>query len=248
MDMITLLQGDCIDHLRRMKDGCADVILTDPPYGHAYKSKKYGGMKNDELPYIWWLYEAFRVCKNPGVLICFYSMNHWSMAWKYAIQVAGFKNLSHGTWVKGGAGTFASKNRPAYTHERFYIATKGKYMFPGKRPADTYTVQKVASANMIHACEKPVELMRQILRDYCKPSGLVVDPFMGSASVGLACRELGLQYVGVELDAKYYKVACGRLPEIKPVKPIKVFSKTVVKPKKASKPKAVKAQKKSSMT
>jgi len=64
----------------------------------------------------------------------------------------------------------------------------------------------------LHPNQKPVALMDWLL-DQCKiePGMTVFDPYMGSASLGVACLRRGIRYIGVEIDPAYYAVACERL-------------------------------------
>jgi site-specific DNA-methyltransferase (adenine-specific) len=61
-----------------------------------------------------------------------------------------------------------------------------------------------------HIAGKPVELMSGLLTIV---DGAVLDPFMGSGTVGLACAQRGLPYVGIEMEPAYYKISCQRLGE-----------------------------------
>jgi site-specific DNA-methyltransferase (adenine-specific) len=54
---------------------------------------------------------------------------------------------------------------------------------------------------------KPVELLRELVRDYSRPGDLVLDPYMGAGTTGIACVELGRSFVGVELNAEYFALA-----------------------------------------
>lgn len=59
-----------------------------------------------------------------------------------------------------------------------------------------------------HIAGKPVELMKGLLRVM---EGPILDPFMGSGTIGVACAGLGLEYVGIEVDQTYFEIACRRL-------------------------------------
>lgn len=59
-----------------------------------------------------------------------------------------------------------------------------------------------------HPCQKPIKLMRRLVK---RTKGVVLDPFMGSGSTGQACVDLGREFVGVELDPKYFDMACQRI-------------------------------------
>jgi len=62
-----------------------------------------------------------------------------------------------------------------------------------------------------HPTRKPVSLMQYIVRLSVSPSGVAVDPFMGSGTTGVACMNLGRKFIGVELDRKYFDIACERI-------------------------------------
>ncbi|MEF9975050.1 MAG: site-specific DNA-methyltransferase, partial [Clostridia bacterium] len=59
-----------------------------------------------------------------------------------------------------------------------------------------------------HPCEKPVDLLRRIVRVSCPPGGTVLDCFMGSGSTGVAAIKEGRDFIGIEKDEKYFKLAC----------------------------------------
>ena len=66
----------------------------------------------------------------------------------------------------------------------------------------------------LHDTEKPVELMKILIDNSSQPDEIVLDPFMGIGSVGIACKMLNRQFMGIELDENYYKIAKDRIAEI----------------------------------
>jgi site-specific DNA-methyltransferase (adenine-specific) len=62
-----------------------------------------------------------------------------------------------------------------------------------------------------HQTEKPLTLLRELLLDFLQPGDTVLDPFMGIGSLGVACLELGRRYIGIEMDAGYFDIACKRM-------------------------------------
>lgn len=61
-----------------------------------------------------------------------------------------------------------------------------------------------------HLTEKPLSVMRELVR-ICTPGGLIVDPFAGGGSTGVACREEGYRFLGVEITTEYSRRACAAL-------------------------------------
>lgn len=64
-----------------------------------------------------------------------------------------------------------------------------------------------------HPTEKPVPLMADLVSLYTNPGDLVLDPFMGSGTTGVACLKLGRRFVGIERDPKFFDLACERIEQ-----------------------------------
>ena len=68
---------------------------------------------------------------------------------------------------------------------------------------------------MIHPCQKPAALYKQLLKDYAKPGDKILDTHVGSASSLIACHQMGFEYTGFEIDEEYYNKAVERLEQVK---------------------------------
>jgi DNA modification methylase len=80
------------------------------------------------------------------------------------------------------------------------------------RSDGTVILKEAISQKNHHPTVKPIALLKKIIALFKTPNELhVLDPFMGSGSMGIACIELGVSYTGVELDAEYYTIAQTRL-------------------------------------
>lgn len=214
----TVIHGDSLTVLRQMEPESVDAIITDPPYGIDYHTKGTGAsIKNDKVPFIWFLYDAFRVLKSGasgrGTLICF---TRWDVEQTFidAIQLAGFNVKSEVIWNKVLHGMGDCKAQFAPTHENIVFAIKGKFSFPGHRPNDLITHQKLAASQMIHPTEKPVSLLADLITAVTKPGDLIFDPFAGSGSTLVAAKKTGRRFVGVELDDEYFEKARRRIEEV----------------------------------
>jgi len=73
--------------------------------------------------------------------------------------------------------------------------------------------QELIKAKNWHPTVKPVKLYCYLMELFCKRGGLVLDPFMGSGTTGIACSKMGRGFVGVELNKEYYEIALARLKE-----------------------------------
>lgn len=214
----TIIHGDSLTVLRQMEPESVDAIITDPPYGIDYHTKgTNASIKNDKAPFIWFLYDAFRVLKSGesgrGALICF---TRWDVEQTFidAMKLAGFQVKSEVIWDKVMHGMGDCKAAFAPTHENIVFAVKGKFSFPGHRPKDIVTYHKLNGSQMIHPTEKPVSLLADLLSSVTKPGDLILDPFAGSGSTLVAAKKTGRRFIGVELDDEYYQKARQRLEEV----------------------------------
>lgn len=93
-------------------------------------------------------------------------------------------------------------------------------MMQGKSIEEGWIQQgnKKLNEKRIHPTQKPVNLYRWLVRKYLKPGQLVLDTHVGSASSLIAFEEYGLQYVGYEIDKKYYDMAKLRIEERRGIK------------------------------
>ena len=83
----------------------------------------------------------------------------------------------------------------------------------GQPFTDVWTFEPVSNYKGKHPCEKPQELLRHAISSTTRPGATVLDCFMGSGSTGVACRELGREFIGIELDKDYFDKASKRIHE-----------------------------------
>lgn len=201
--------GDCMQILPKLAAESAQLILADPPYGIAYKSTVNATVLNDDNPFIWWMREAHRICRPGGAMLCFC---RWDVqeVFRLAAQSAGFTLKSQVVWDKAmpGMGDTAATFSPS--HEVAWFAVKGRFKFPGGRPNSVIRVRRPI-AGRTHPTEKPVELLEQLITATTRPGDLVVDPFCGTGSSGVAAKRTGRNWTGIELHPEYIEIARSRL-------------------------------------
>jgi site-specific DNA-methyltransferase (adenine-specific) len=202
-----------------MNDESINFIIADPPYGvdfqsgRAPKARRKDKIANDKSPFIWWLYDAFRILTDGGGgLLCF---SRWDVQQVFidAMKIAGFAVKSVIVWdrVVHGMGDLKSAFAPRY--DTCIFAVKGSYAFPNGRPTDVIQCQRLDGAKLTHSNEKPVELMRRLIESTTKPNDLILDPFAGSGTTLVAALQSGRRYIGVEISPHHYETAQRRLYE-----------------------------------
>lgn len=209
-----VIHGDCLTVLRQMEANSVDMVITDPPYGIDYQSNRpkskdpsarFEKIANDKTPFIWWIYDAFRVLKVGG-LLCF---SRWDVQQVFidALKIAGFSVKPVLVWDREIHGMGDLKGNFAPRYDTCIFATKGRYLLPWKRPVDVIRSQRVNGADLVHPNEKPIDLLRQLIESTTVPGALILEPFAGSGSTLVAAALTGRQYIGIELSAEYHAIA-----------------------------------------
>ncbi|RPH95423.1 site-specific DNA-methyltransferase [candidate division KSB1 bacterium] len=185
--------GDCFEEMPKLPDECVDLVLTDPPYGIDYQSNrrvarpKLPKFENDvDLSWVdGWVEEVYRVLKPDRHFYCFTRFDMYPVFYRSINRFFKVKNCL--IWVKNNHGSGDLNGAYAPQCEMIIYAGKGKRLLNGSRESDVLHCDNVPSAFRRHATQKPVELLRQLIEKSTEPGELVLDPFAGVGSTGLAC-------------------------------------------------------------
>jgi len=206
--------GDCLESLRDMADESIDLIATDPPYGMKYRSgwreEKFDAIAGDEDPdlFVKVLPELYRVLKSDRHCYIFCSWHQVDVFLAQTKKLFTIKNLI--VWNKNNHGSGDLKGAYAPKHELIIFAHKGRRELKRRIP-DVMDFKRVAGQSMVHPTEKPVELMRALVANSAAPGEVVLDPFMGSGSTGVAAVTDGISFIGCELSPEYLAIAQSRI-------------------------------------
>ena len=210
-----ITHGDCVHALRQLPDACADLVVTDPPYLVRYRDRAGRSVPNDDNDH--WMLPAFselhRILKPNSYCVCFYG---WNKADRFLSvwRECGFRPIGHFVWVKG----YASKvGHTQMKHESAYLLAKGFPTYPTQPPPDVLPWKY--TGNRLHPTQKPVESLMPVIEAYSQPGSLVLDPFAGSGTTGVAARQCRRRFLLIEKDAAYYRTAHRRLENISRQKP-----------------------------
>lgn len=220
----TLYLGDCLDIMPTL--GKVDHIISDPPYEeslHAVKELKSNLRtdKGSELKAInFTSIDAIRqdvvnkievVCD--GWIILFCTVEGVSR-WADVINPSNIKYKRACFWVKPDCTPQLNGQGPAQGAECFVCAWNGKghakWNAGGKRGVYTHNTNSKFRDGR-HPTEKPISLMQELLTDFTSHDDVILDPFMGSGTTGVACAKLGRKFIGIELDPDYFQIACERI-------------------------------------
>lgn len=236
---IQLLHGDCFELMRDIPDHSIDFILTDPPYlfnrgGGLYEgtdtansiggksdlykfgNKMMGEMADFDKDKIYRLLdESKRVLK---VMRGYYFCNETAL--QYYLSWATDNGYKYNILVLKKPAFVMNRNRYATNCEFIVriIAKSGAglkildYTHPANSITWLYSIQQFKTIkNKLHPAEKPQDILEGIIRLNTDAGDTILDPFMGSGTVGLVCKKTDRKYVGMELDKKYYDIAQTRI-------------------------------------
>jgi DNA modification methylase len=214
----TLYAGDCLDVLRQLPRGSVDAVVTDPPYGISYQSgwcadgPRFGVLAGDDAPCVEWCAEGARVLTSPGAVVCFHEWRH-AEAFRVALVDAGLDLRSQVVWDRVGHGMGDLRAAWAPRHDLAWWATSGQWAFHGRRPASVMRFDRVPAHEMVHPTQKPLDLMRYVVGIACRPTGVLLDPFAGSGTTGVAALAEGRRCILIEREPAYLEIAARRMRE-----------------------------------
>ena len=194
----TLYLGDCRDVLPTL--GPVDAVVTDPPFGMSFQSNhrtlQHAAIANDGTDELLRWATEIRP-KHSAYVFC---------RWDNLANLPKPKSVV--TWVKNNWSMGDLEHEHARQTEVACFYPGPSHRFPKGRPTDV--IECPRTGNIHHPTEKPVALMWAIVR---WTEGVVLDPFMGSGTTGVACAQLGRPFVGVEMDPTHFATACRRIEE-----------------------------------
>lgn len=234
----TLYLGDALEVLPTL--GRVDAVVTDPPYcsgavSEASRTSAKGqGLRSDTIARMGWFvgdnmgtaglvfllrsvaFRALEVLDPSGHMLFFCD---WRMVPNLAPAIessgARFQNLV--VWDKENMGLGMGFRAQ---HEMILHFSAGSPKYHDLGTANIIKAGRITAAEREHQTQKPVSLLSQLIEVVSAPRGVVLDPFMGSGSTGVACVETGRAFVGVERDENHFDIACRRIEQAYKQRPL----------------------------
>ena len=189
MGEVELTLGDCLEVMKQIPDKSVDLCLTDPPYGigiakNPFRQKFEKKEWDNFIPTKEYFGEIFRISKNQVI---------WGG--NYFTEFL-YPSRCFYIW---------DKVQP----EKFSSAMVEMAWVSKQSPAKMFK-QRVVAFEKFHPTTKPLNLMEWCL-GYFPNAQSVIDPFMGSGTTGVACKNLNRKFIGIEKDANYFEIASKRI-------------------------------------
>jgi DNA modification methylase len=221
--MIKLANQDCIEFMKSLPDNSVDCVITDPPYNIA-RENNFTTMGRAGIDFGEWdknadlfsyIVEVSRVLNENGSFIVF-------NAWRNLGDIARFAE-SHGFVTKDMLRLEKTNPMPRNRDRRYitdyecaiwFVKNGAKWVF--NRQDDKYQRPKFVHSidKGLHPTQKSLKLMTELVLIHSNENDVILDPFMGSGTTGIACLNTGRKFIGCELDEKYFEIAKNRLEQV----------------------------------
>lgn len=230
----TLYLGDCLELMKQIPDGSVDMILCDLPYGTT--QNKWDSVI--PLAPLWAEYR--RLCRGAIVLTAQtpfdkvlgasnLGMLKYEWVWEKS-KATGHLNAKIQPMKAHENILVFYESRPTYNPQKTlgtpYVGRGGASKLDnygrfgalreGSPDGSRYprsVVRFQHETKPVHPTQKPVALMEYMVRTYTNPGDVVMDNCMGSGTTGVACANTGRRFIGIEIERKYFDIACKRIEE-----------------------------------
>lgn len=235
--MVTLYNGDCLELLDKVPDNSIDCIITDPPYNiskendNRDRSKMNSAImrRNKAINYDFgdwdnmerqefldftksWFSKCCSKLKNGGTFITFFNKEDISY-FNWICKDYGLRTRTIFTWHKTNPVPSFRKVNYLSSCEFIWIGSKGEegwtFNFGYQKDMHNFFETPNASSYSVtdHPTEKPVSLIEHFIKIHTNKGDTVLDCFMGSGTTGVACTNLGRNFIGIEKDKHYFEIA-----------------------------------------
>ena len=201
----TLYLGDCMEVLPTL--GKVDAVITDPPYGidlqnhdatGRYRATRDWTIANDDsLQVALQIYEWATANKLVTLMFC-----------SPDLPIPGeWRNRL--VWHKPGLG-MGGDSATCWRRDWELILVRGSGVLDGGRDSAVLSYE-IRPSEFRHPCQKPVSLMTYLIKKLRVE--IILDPFMGSGTTGVAAIQMGRKFIGIERESKYFEIACKRIEQ-----------------------------------
>jgi len=206
-----------------LPDGAADVVITDPPYeaeahtSHRLVARAGGKLEVEPLTFPPITEDqraesARQMARLARRWILVFCQVEAAMKWRAALEAGGAVYKRTCQWIKPDGKPQYSGDRPGIGYESIVACyAPGRSTWNGGGSHGVFIVNKGGDPRTGHQTQKPLALMEVLVRLFSNRGELILDPFAGSGTTGVAAMRLGRRFVGWEMNAEYADVARRRL-------------------------------------
>ena len=194
-----VITGDCLDVLPTLAAGSVDAVITDPPYGRGAGSKDWRTHNRKSTKFVdKYAWDDLRPSNEHLRLLASFD--------KYVIWGGNYFADTLGICIA----PLMWHKKQEFNGAEFELAwTKGI-----RGNADTFWMSRIVAYTQetkVHPTQKPTSLMVWCIEKLTNPGDLILDPFCGSGTTGVACVQTGRRFIGIEIDEDYADIARARI-------------------------------------
>lgn len=257
----TIINGECIEEMKKLPDSCIDIIIADPPYNLSKGGKwnydssaEISGMGGNwnKVMQEWdnysfeaymvfteeWLKQSQRILKPSGSMWIFGTYHNIGII-NVLCQKLEIEIINEVIWYKRNAFPNLAGRRLTASHETILWCNKGgkkrEYYFdyeyskngdfsydslktPGKQMRTVWDISNNKEKRELkygkHPTQKPIRILKRMIKLSSKEGELLLTPFSGSGSECVAAKATGRNYIGIEEDKSYCDIAFERLNNV----------------------------------
>ena len=209
----TLILGDCLEKMKDIPDKSIDICFTSPPYNRKRNDKytHYDDIKDD---YYQFLKNFVDICMQKTKRYIFLNVqtNYYNKSDVYHL-IGTYADYIQQVFIWGKTNPLPASNKNITNAYEFFIVL-------GEEPLksnETYTKNLIISSvnssttTKIHRAVMKQEICDWFIEKFTKENDVVLDPFMGLGTTGVACKKLNRNFIGIELDEHYFNIAKERI-------------------------------------
>ena len=232
---MTLLLGDCLDILPTLEDNSVDMVLVDLPYGTT--ACKWDSII--PLDKLWEQYN--RICKEDAAMVftaaqpfttilAASNLENFRYEWIWEKPQGTNPMNAKVMPLKSHENILVFyRKKPIYNPQMWYSTPYSGFSSEESKIGEVYgsakskhrdnpegsrypkTVLRFKQQKGFHPTQKPVDLMEYLIKTYTNEGQTVLDNTMGSGTTGVACMNTGRNFIGIEMEEKYFKISENRI-------------------------------------
>jgi len=206
-----IICADCLEFMKDIPDKSVDLVITDPPYG-VLEYQDWDKIELKSFTKCWWS-EIKRIVKKDSSIYIFWSQKFISLGFRI------FKPNRMLIWHHPNLAK-PTKKMFLWTYDPIFYIKQGKPVFQpsfaGSENVDVFKFPKpqnnwIGDNAKYHPTSKPVNLIKNFIKISSNPNDIILDPFLGSGTTAVAAKQLGRNFIGIEISPKYCEIARERL-------------------------------------
>lgn len=221
-----VILGDALDIVKTWNSGAFHCVITDPPYGigldqgETKKGNPHPVIYHDDTYDIMDIYariipEAYRILAENTHAYFFFDIKQYARIYRLLTEAGFVVDGIPLLWVKPGSGQVNHPDsRWGSSYEACFFCRKGNRALLKQGQSNVLAHDPVPPNRKIHAAEKPVALLRQLIESSTAPGEIVIDFFGGSGSLGEAAMQTGRNFLLCEKDSAFHAGILDRLAKV----------------------------------